>query len=163
MRSSIILAIALASPVARGSGADEKQPKVPKDLQGTWKVTGAVAGKHAVTSSGGVATVVIGEDSGSWGEVGTETLTWLKEGKGTIKVDAAAEPPTIELKSGEVVYRGIYRFGEFGGAKKGMTNPDLLVILFSKAGGEFPKAFGPTLYELPKDFEGFLLEVRRKK
>jgi hypothetical protein len=142
------------------SGADEK-PKIPADLKGTWKVTFVAYQGGFLTSGGGIATIVIDEGTASWGEISTGEATLLKAAKGTIKVDADAKPPTIEFKSGDLVYKGIYGFAQLGGEKKGV-NKDAINILFSPEGGGFPREFSKDALKLPEGFKGFELGLARR-
>jgi hypothetical protein len=148
---SLVMAVALIP------GADDPKDKaeaVPAEIKGEWDITFATNGDNTWTNSQGYK-LTIGDKEAEWSR-----LPYLigRKGKGAITVSPSKEPPTIELKVGDNVFKGIYRYR----AARPNGKHDNLDILFSD-GGDFPKGFAKDRMDLPKDFKGVLLLVERKK
>jgi hypothetical protein len=78
--------------------------------------------------------------------IGDKKITWTKlpyltneKGESKLAVDSSKSPPTIELKVGAIVHKGIYRFRT---SEDGKT--EYLDLLFARPGGKLPRAFGES-------------------
>lgn len=146
MLMGLLLALSLlptgdASKTAQGAQA----------LNGKWDLHLAIEGKHLLNQ--GNIFVTISDQKIAWTK-----LPYFTDEKGECKltVDPSKSPSTIELKVGDKVYKGIYRLRP---AKNG--RPEQLDLLIATKGSDFPKAFGASELELPKEFTGVLLMAAR--
>jgi hypothetical protein len=147
----------LAATLLPAATLKEDGEKAAGGIKGTWRIFSTTRGPNSTLIKSESPTLTVGEKELTWDRA--IPLLWRAKGKGALKVDGAAKPPTIELKVGEKVYKGIYRI---------KTSPDdkeeYLEILLSEAGGEAPKEFDPTSsFRLPKGFKGALINSSRKK
>lgn len=128
--------------------------KASIDIKGTWTII------FCQNAFGFDAPLVIGEKEASWPK-GIVNLFDEKPGKGSVKIDATKNPPTIDLKVGDKVYKGIYRAQRLTDEFK--DQEDLLIIL-SEAGGDYPKGIDlkKPFETTPKGFKGFLFGGKRK-
>jgi hypothetical protein len=151
----MVFTLVIAATLIPGADAPkDKAEKTPSEIKGEWKISAATDGKGAITSGDGYK-LTVGDKEAQWGG-----LPYIadKKGKGAVKVDASKKPPTIELKVGDNVYKGIYRIEETKDGKQ-----ETLDLLFSPAGGDFPKEFGKEKFGLPEGFKGVLMLGSRKK
>jgi hypothetical protein len=149
---SLVVAVALIP------GADvpkDNTETVPAEIKGEWDISFATNGENTMTTSQ-CPKLTIGDKEAEWSR-----LPYLigHKGKGAITVSPSKEPTTIELKVGDKVYKGIYRYR----AARPNGKYDNLDILFGEAGEDFPKGFAKDRMDLPNDFKGVLLLVERKK
>ena len=158
-----LIGAALVGAFVAGLAIADEKPGVPKELQGEWSVGAAITPSGTMTSSKGLSTLTFAEGKAEWTEIKSkneDVVTYhMKGGKGTFKIDATAKPPTIELTSGKLVYKGIYKHGM--NDKKIDTN--VLIIRFSEEGGDFPKEFLDGSPFAPPGFKGVSLVMERKK
>jgi hypothetical protein len=146
-----MFSILLAASLVPAADTD----KVPAEIKGEWGLTVVVDAKSFATSTGEGKFTISDKEAEGW------ILPNLikKKVKGTIKVDSSKKPARIELKVGDDVYRGVFRYSKTKDAKD--RDGEALTIFWNEAGGDFPSDL-PKEFKIPKDFKGVLMTGERK-
>ncbi len=124
-------------------------------IEGNWMLHVTLNADGVISNFGPVA-FTVGDKEATWAS--RIPFLFEEKGKGTVNVEACRNPPTIELKVGDKVYKGIYRIRTDADGKG-----ERLQILLGDVGGKFPKAFDDTRNGLPENFKGLMLYGTREK